>query len=105
MLERAQGTQDSIPMQSYLDYCDLRDRNRSFDGLVAYDIEPAGLDTGSNPSPAWLYEASGNYFDVLGVQPYLGRFFHGSDEHGPNSAPFIVLSYAYWQADFRAIAA
>ncbi len=36
---------------------------------------------------------TGNYFDVLRIQPYLGRFFHASDEHGPNSAPYIVLAY------------
>ena len=46
-------------------------------------------------------EASGNYFDVLGIQPYLGRFFHASDEHGPNSAPYIVLTYAYWHSHFQ----
>ena len=33
--------------------------------------------------------------------PYLGRFFHASDEHGPNSAPYIVLSYAYWHSHFQ----
>ena len=60
-----------------------------------------GLDTGKNPSRVWVYEASGNYFDVLGIQPYLGRFFHASDEHGPNSAPYIVLSYAYWHSHFQ----
>ncbi len=101
MIERTQSGQDSSPMQSYPDYRDLRDRNRSFDGLIAYDIETAGLDTDGNPSPVWLYEASGNYFDVLGVQPYLGRFFHASDEHGPNSAPYIVLGYSYWQSHFK----
>ena len=101
MIERTQGNQDSSPMQSYPDYRDLRDRNRSFDGLIAYDIDTAGLDIDGNPAPVWLYEASGNYFDVLGIQPYLGRFFHSSDEHGPNSAPYIVLSYAYWQSHFK----
>jgi predicted permease len=101
MIERAQGSGDSSPMQSYPDYRDLRDRNRSLDGLIAYDMDPAALDTGGNPSQIWLNEASGNYFDVLGIQPYLGRFFHSSDEHGPNSAPYIVLSYAYWQGHFN----
>jgi predicted permease len=101
MIEESLGGQDSSPMQSIPDYRDLRDRNRSFDGLMAYSIDTAGLDTGGNPSPAWLYEASGNYFDVLDVQPYLGRFFHTSDEHGPNSAPYIVLSYSYWQSHFK----
>ncbi len=37
----------------------------------------------------------------LRIQPYLGRFFHASDEHGPNSAPYIVLTYAYWQSHFQ----
>ncbi len=90
-----------VPIQSYPDYIDLRDRNRSFDGLAAYRIAEAGLDTGENSSPVFLFETSGNYFDVLRIQPYVGRFFHASDEHGPNSAPYIVLSYAYWHAHFQ----
>ena len=87
--------------QSYPDYLDLRDRNRGFDGLAALNITAAGLDTGSNPTRAWLYEVSGNYFDVVGLQPYLGRFFHAADEHGPNSAPYIVLTWAYWHSHFQ----
>ena len=87
--------------QSYPDYLDLRDRNRSFDGLAAYNISQAGLDTGENPSPAWLYEVSGNYSDVLNIQPYLGRLIHPSDEHGSSSAPYIVLTYAYWHTRFQ----
>jgi hypothetical protein len=46
-------------------------------------------------------EAGGNYSDALRIQPYLGRFFHASDEHGANSAPYIVLSYAYWHSHFH----
>jgi len=90
------------PSQSYLDYVDLRDRNRTFDSLIAYWIIGAvGVDTGGNPSTAWPYLASGNYFDALGIQPYLGRFFHASDEKGVNSAPYVVLSYAYWRGHFH----
>ena len=92
---------EDTPTQSYPDYLDLRDRNRSFDGLAAYRITEAGLDTGENPSSVFLFETSGNYFDVLRIQPFLGRFFHASDEHGPNSAPYIVLSYAYWHTRFQ----
>src|SRR5205807_473063 len=87
--------------QSYPDYLDLRDRNRSFDGLAAYDAAQVGLDTGENPSPVWIELVTGNYFDVLRLQPSLGRFFHASDEHGPNSAPYIVLTYDYWHAHFQ----
>jgi predicted permease len=93
---------DSTPMQSYPDYLDLRERNRSFDDLAAYQISRAGLETDGKAATAWLYEASGNYFDVLDIQPYVGRFFHASDEHGENSSPNIVLSYAYWKSRFAA---
>src|SRR5579859_222217 len=83
----AERGSDKNTNQSYPDYLDLRDRNRSFDGLAAYNISQAGLDTGKNPSRAWVYEVSGNYFDILGIQPYLGRLIHPTDERGPNSAP------------------
>jgi predicted permease len=102
MLERAFERGNS-PSQSYPDYLDLRDRNRSFESLVSYDIQGGvGLDTGSgNPSVVWPYMVSGNYFDSLGVRPYLGRFIHSSDEHGKNSVPYVVLSYAYWHSHFN----
>jgi predicted permease len=91
-----------FPSQSYPDYVDLRDRNRTFESLVMFDIlGPVGVDTGGNPSTAWPYLASGNYFDALEIQPYLGRFFHASDEHGTNSAPYVVLSYDYWHGHFH----
>jgi predicted permease len=91
-----------FPSQSYLDYVDLRDRNRTFETLLMTNIiGPVGVNTGGNPSTAWPYLASGNYFDALGIQPYLGRFFHAADEHGTNSAPYVVLSYAYWHGHFH----
>jgi predicted permease len=89
--------------QSYPDYLDLRDRNHTFESLTTYNIPgAAGLDTGGgNPSVVWPYLVSGNYFDTIGVQPYLGRFFEASDEHGDNSAPYIVLSYDFWKSHFQ----
>ena len=70
---------DHFVMESYPNYVDLRDRNRSFDGLAAFTIDQPALDIGQGPSLVWGEEATGNYFDVLGIQPYLGRFFKGSD--------------------------
>jgi predicted permease len=87
--------------QSYPDYLDLRERNRSFDDLAAYSISQVGLDTGQGPSAVWGVEASGNFFDTLRIQPFLGRFFHAADEHGTNSVPYIVLSYAWWHSHFH----
>jgi predicted permease len=86
--------------ESYPDYLDLRDQNRSFDGLAGFSIDQVGFDTGDSTTHAWVCSVTGNYFDVLRLKPYLGHFFHGSDEHGPNSAPYVVLSYAFWHTHF-----
>jgi predicted permease len=89
------------PSQSYLDYKDLRDRNRSFDSLTAMTIIGAvGVKDGNNSSTAWPYLVSGNYFDGIGIQPSLGRFFHAADEKGMNSAPYIVLADDYWRSHY-----
>jgi len=43
---------------------------------------------------------SGNYFEVLGVRPHLGRLFTAEDDRAPGGHPLVVLSYAYWQRRF-----
>lgn len=92
----------STPSQSYPDYLDVRDRNHTFSSITAFNIVGSvGVDAGGNPSTAWPYMASGNYFDSLGIQPLLGRFYHASDEHGYDSAPYVVLSYAFWHSYFH----
>lgn len=93
---------EAFPSNSWPDYRDIVARNQTFSGVAAYDLMPAGLDTGGSPAPVWLAAASGNYFHVLDVKPYLGRFFSSADMHGNGSAPDIVLSYAYWNAHFGA---
>ena len=87
--------------ESYPDYRDLRDRNRSFDAIAGYEIEEVGVDTGGNSSTAWGAEATGNFFDALQIRPYLGRVFHAADERGPGSAPYVVLGYDYWHKRFQ----
>ena len=88
--------------QSYPDYLDYRVRNSTFSDMAAYRLEAAGVSVRGSAEKRWHYEVSGNYFDMLGVQPELGRFFHESDEHGPGSAPYIVLSDAFWRNRFQA---
>ncbi len=102
MVQRLWQEREPSPSQSYPDYLDLRDRNHSFVSLATYDIIGAvGVNTGGGtPSAAWPYAVSGNYFDTLHIQPYLGRFFGTADEHGDASVPYIVLSYAYWKSHF-----
>lgn len=94
------GTEHNM-WESYPDYLDLRDRNRSFDGLAGFSIEQVAFDAGESATQSWVYAVTGNYFDVLRIQPHLGRLFHASDEHGAGSAPYIVLSHSYWHNHFQ----
>ncbi len=88
---------------SYPAFEDYRQRNTTFSGLAGYNGYSGGRlrwgDTVKNVSGS---SATGNYFDVLGVQPAVGRFFHEADEHGPNSAPYMVLSDRLWRSAFNA---
>jgi predicted permease len=88
--------------QSYPDFLDYRSRNSSFTEMAAYRMEAVGMSSGGNAQKSWAYEVSTNYFDTLGIQPQIGRFFHANDEHGPNSAPYIVLTDALWRNRFNA---
>src|SRR5262249_9789308 len=75
-------------------------RNSAFSGLGAYRLGMSAFSTGTTAEKRWDCEVSGNYFDTLGVEPALGRFFHASDERGKNSAPYVVLSHAFWRSRF-----
>ena len=86
--------------QSYPDYADFRDRNRSLTGLVAYRIAPVALSQGGKNSHLWGNEATGNYFDLLGVHAFLGRTFTQEDDQRSSPHAVIVLSYAAWQDRF-----
>ena len=88
---------------SYPAFEDYRQRNTTFSGLAGYDGYSGGrLRWGDTVKNVSGYSATGNYFDVLGVQPALGRFFHETDVHGPNSAPYMVLSDGLWRSAFNA---
>ena len=97
VVHKAQG----YDSQSYPDYLDFQRRNTTFSDMAAYRIQNAGLTTGKAAYKCWYYRVSGNYFDMLGVQPAQGRLFHTSDEKGPNSAPYIVLSNDFWRTHFN----
>jgi predicted permease len=89
---------------SYPAFEDLRRRNTTFSGMAGfYGYSNARLNWRNNAViKVSGYEVSGNYFDLLGVQPQAGRFFHAADEHGPDSAPYVVLSDALWRSTFHA---
>jgi len=87
-------------IQSYLNYKDYRDRNNVFSGLFVYRFVVSSLSHNGSNERAWGFLASGNYFNVLGVKPILGRGFLPEEDQTPGSHPVAVLSYASWQHRF-----
>src|SRR5438309_8379019 len=92
---------------NYPDYAAFRDHNSSFSGLAAYSGggQPLGMqldqaDAGSTTELANAVSVSGNYFDVLGVDPAIGRVLNSEDDRAPGASPYVVLSYDYWQSRF-----
>ena len=100
-LVQIEQQQSGFITQSYPDYRDFRSRNTAFTDLAASRITGAGMSFQGSAQRCWIYEVSGNYFDTLGVRPALGRLLHASDERGPNSAPYIVLTDAFWRTRFN----
>lgn len=85
---------------SYPMYRDLRDGNSVFSGLIATDKASVGVQWHDQPELVDGELVSGNYFDVLGVQPALGRMLVASDDAVPDANPVAVLSFSYWQRRF-----
>ena len=88
------------PSFSYPMYKDLRDRNEVLTGLLArYHLQVNVAGEGQSQ----LAEGelvTGNYFQVLGVRPFLGRVLTAQDETAPGANPVTVLSYGYWTRHF-----
>ena len=87
-------------LYSYPNYKDARDRNNAFTGLLAYRFAPMSLSHQGNNERIWSYLVSGNYFDVLGAKPLLGRTFLPEEDKTRKSHPVAVMSFGTWQKRF-----
>jgi predicted permease len=87
----------TFPTFSYLNYRDLRDRTRSFAGLIAYRYAPLSVSHGGINERLWGYVVTGNYFEVLGVRPAAGRLIAPSDDQTSGAHPVVVITYKFWQ--------
>ena len=98
---------------SYANYVDLREQNKSFSDLCAWTETSAGISSGESRNAGdgeraevvWGELVSGNYFDVMGVKPMLGRGFLPEEDRTPNAHPVVVLGHSLWQRRFDADAA
>jgi predicted permease len=89
----------NLPL-SHLNYLDIRDGNPAFTGIAAFTFAEMNFDAGGKPEPIPVQVVSGNYFDVLGVQPTAGRTFLAEEDSTPGGHPVTILSYGFWQRQF-----
>ncbi len=94
---------------SYANYLDLQNQNKTFTGLLAWQMTSAGIsaipdhnggDVG-RAEIAWGELVTSNYFDVLEVKPILGRGFLPEENRAQDSNPVVVLGHNLWQRMFN----
>jgi len=89
---------------SYPDYLDLRDHNRSFSGLAATSYASFGFarDRTAQPRMKLSMFVSGNFFQVFGVIPQMGRRFRLDEDKVAGRNAVTVLSHDLWVSEFAA---
>jgi predicted permease len=104
----AQGSyssdEDGDPSFSYPMFREMQKEQTPFAGLAGARSMSASIAFHNNALPGKAHLVSGNYFDLLGVKPALGRLFADDDDHndGGGGRPVAVLSYNYWTSRFGA---
>jgi len=99
------GTTHDSPFDdfSYREYLDIRDKTNSYNGVIANaDMEAVGFsaEPGTTPRIKGGMMVSGNYFHVLGVEPWLGRGFREDEDLVPGRNPVVVLGPDFWRHEF-----
>jgi ABC-type antimicrobial peptide transport system permease subunit len=77
-------------------FLDLRARNHTLEAVAQYSGWTTTVTGGSEPARAMSFQVSGDFFRVLGVQPFLGRTF-SPEESKPGGAAVVVVSYDFWR--------
>jgi len=90
------------PFVSYPDLRDVRDDNTVFSAVAAIEVQEFGLEASTSTRPIWGCEVSGQYFEVVGIKPFLGRLLQRSDDDHPGASQAAVLSWWAWKSDFGA---
>jgi predicted permease len=78
----------------------VRDRQQAFSGVFAWGEAEFNLGTGGDVRPARGLWVSGDFFNVLGVSPELGRVFTAADDRRGCDATGAVISHQFWQREF-----
>jgi len=101
----SQSSNNAGRMESIFSYPMFRDLEKAqtvFTGIAAHRTFGANLSYRKQTLNGDGMFVSGSYFQVLGLQPVLGRLLGPSDDRSPGESPVVVLSHAYWRTRFDA---
>ena len=89
---------------SYPNYRDLRGKSQSFDGVVTFQLSTWGVASSANEIAQMRMGliVSDNFFQVLGVEPTLGRSFRPEETRVPGRDAVVVLAHDFWYNQFAA---
>ena len=99
---RVSSDSDAATSFSYPMYKEIRDKNNIFAGLLARYPVSLSVSGEGQTERADGELVSGNYFEVLGVRPALGRVFTDEDDKVAGAGTVVVLSHGYWSRHFGA---
>ncbi len=99
-IQRGERSEHPIPPLSYPDFVDLRANTKTFYGMIAEHQDYISITGTAKPERIYGELTSADYFEVLGIQPYLGRMLISTRANERAGAPIAVLSYSLWEKRF-----
>jgi putative ABC transport system permease protein len=84
---------------SFPNFLDWREQNHVFEGIAAYGEDTYTLSGGGEPEQVPGARISSGLFEILGIQPMMGRTFR-AEEDSPTNDTVVILSYGLWQRRF-----
>jgi predicted permease len=95
-------TDQNYPIFAYPEVRDVRDGNTVFSAIAPWVVQNFGLEANGVTRSVWGCEVGGQYFEVVGIQPFLGRLLGRADDDHPGASEAAVLSWPVWKSDFGA---
>jgi len=95
-------TTSAYPLVAWPEVRDVRDGNTLLSAVAAYSPENVGLEAGGVTRPVWGFGVSGQYFELVAIQPFLGRLLQRADDDHPGASEAAVLSWPAWKSHFGA---
>jgi len=100
-LTRKAAQSGDLQAISFLNLKDLRERTRAFGGVAGHSSPMAiTMIDKVEPHRVFMELVTSNYFNTLGIHPFLGRFFLPDEDAKPGAGAVVVLGYAAWQSRF-----